>query len=625
MAKSRDQLLGGVVLTVLAVQGIFGAVTVSVPDLVEAEVGKSAVISCVHTIVGNPSNLLVEWFIVEKGSERRQRLAYRDRTVSGVDKVPEYADRVSVTPDYSLFIQEVKLGDERTFYCQVMAGLAGSGEGMAELKVFDIPEKPEVSQNAAVLSVTNPSVSEIGTCTSRNGYPAPNIIWYKDGKPFNTTTERNNDMYMVPRVVKEASGLYTVSSTLYYKVSKADKDSHFYCQVQFLLPKIQTQTFDSKDFSLNLHYYTENVNMKLMSPTPIKEGDDVEIMCEGDGSSPDYSFSWVNENGQDTDLQSGQENVLVLKNIDRTKNGTYRCEVLDFDSPPEIELTKSINIFVHYVDPVSLNTSGPLVVPLGDTVAVNCSTKGSDQLGFKWKKGKTHVSQTAMLSLSGVSYDSTGMYTCEARSLNVSGLHKERSLRIIVEGKPEIEEMPYSSRVSKEGEQVVLACTAIGHPDPKISWSEPGLQPSDSKSGNRLTSEVLVRVTPKLVQTGISCTATNSFGSAQKKLQLEIVPTTPVPTLESEANRQVQGGSSTAVIAVVICVLLLLLIVGLLFFLQKKGKLPCGKSPKKDGMDKPEAKPSDIVVEMKTDRPNEEAGLLDSNGEKRPPGGQPRV
>lgn len=63
----------------------------------------------------------------------------------------------------------------------------------------------------------------------------------------------------------------------------------------------------------------------------------------------------------------------------------------------------------------------------------------------------------------------------------------------------------------------------------------------------------------------------------------------------------------------VVCVLLLLLLVGLIYFLNKKSKLPCGKKDKKE-VSTGEVN-NDIVVEMKTDKANEEAGLLN----KRPP------
>lgn len=62
------------------------------------------------------------------------------------------------------------------------------------------------------------------------------------------------------------------------------------------------------------------------------------------------------------------------------------------------------------------------------------------------------------------------------------------------------------------------------------------------------------------------------------------------------------------VIAVVVCVLLLLLLVALIYFLNKKNKLPCGKKDKKE-VATGEVN-NDIVVEMKTEKANEESGLL---------------
>lgn len=70
------------------------------------------------------------------------------------------------------------------------------------------------------------------------------------------------------------------------------------------------------------------------------------------------------------------------------------------------------------------------------------------------------------------------------------------------------------------------------------------------------------------------------------------------------------------VIAVVVCVLLLLLLVALIYFLNKKNKLPCGKKDKKE-LAAGEVN-NDIVVEMKTEKANEESGLLN----KRPSHGQ---
>lgn len=60
-------------------------------------------------------------------------------------------------------------------------------------------------------------------------------------------------MYMVNSMVEEASGLLTVSSTLYLQLTKADKDSRFHCSVEYNMPDGRVETKDSEPFTLTLH------------------------------------------------------------------------------------------------------------------------------------------------------------------------------------------------------------------------------------------------------------------------------------------------------------------------------------------------------------------------------------
>uniref|UniRef100_A0A8D0LBP2 Ig-like domain-containing protein n=1 Tax=Sphenodon punctatus TaxID=8508 RepID=A0A8D0LBP2_SPHPU len=156
----------------------------------------------------------------------------------------------------------------------------------------DPPEAPELIVNVRTLSVTDSSVSEIATCISRNANPLPTISWYKDGVHLPAPTEQNNDLYVVSRTVKEASGLHSVSSALYLRPVKADKDSRFSCQVQYLMPQGRKERARSELFNLTLHYYTEHVNFSLERPSVIKEGDDVRLRCQGDvNPPPEYVFT----------------------------------------------------------------------------------------------------------------------------------------------------------------------------------------------------------------------------------------------------------------------------------------------------------------------------------------------
>uniref|UniRef100_A0A8C0J7M1 Ig-like domain-containing protein n=1 Tax=Chelonoidis abingdonii TaxID=106734 RepID=A0A8C0J7M1_CHEAB len=394
-------------------------VQISVPAQVEVLLGSLVTIPCTHSITGSPDTRLVEWFVTDRDGERR-RVAYSEGGHGGVDQGTEYSGHVYMDPDLSLVLPKADVRDERAFSCQVTAGAAGSAEGVAQLRVYGERHLPMgLGKWGAVLGVI-----------SRNANPAPTISWFKDGARLEAPTERNDDMYVVSRSVKEASGLQSVSSTLYLRPSKADKDAQFQCLVQYPLPQGKVGNTTSERFSLVLHYFTENVEFMLESPLVIKEGDDVRLRCRGDGQpEPEYIFYRVQ--------------VLVVPSlgrgrtgVSRANSGTYRCQVLDFDSPPEVQLEKEVTIHVNYLDPLTLHPGRRVTVPLGGDVTLTCSGQGSQPPKLVWRKVRStgRVAHGGTHTLHSVSYHVAGTYTCEASVPSVPGLQRDQTIQVTVEG-----------------------------------------------------------------------------------------------------------------------------------------------------------------------------------------------
>nr|XP_032626409.1 basal cell adhesion molecule-like [Chelonoidis abingdonii] len=433
MGQSGCPLRGLLLLALIGRPGCLAVVQISVPAQVEVLLGSLVTIPCTHSITGSPDTRLVEWFVTDRDGERR-RVAYSEGGHGGVDQGTEYSGHVYMDPDLSLVLPKADVRDERAFSCQVTAGAAGSAEGVAQLRVYEPPEPPELTANPGILSVMERSVSEIATCSSRNANPAPTISWFKDGARLEAPTERNDDMYVVSRSVKEASGLQSVSSTLYLRPSKADKDAQFQCLVQYPLPQGKVGNTTSERFSLVLHYFTENVEFMLESPLVIKEGDDVRLRCRGDGQpEPEYIFYRV-QASKVMELATKQDGVLILPSVSRANSGTYRCQVLDFDSPPEVQLEKEVTIHVNYLDPLTLHPGRRVTVPLGGDVTLTCSGQGSQPPKLVWRKGKERVAHGGTHTLHSVSYHVAGTYTCEASVPSVPGLQRDQTIQVTVEG-----------------------------------------------------------------------------------------------------------------------------------------------------------------------------------------------
>ncbi|CAJ1062673.1 basal cell adhesion molecule isoform X1 [Xyrichtys novacula] len=586
-------------LLLWALQVCSGTVTVTVTPKLEVVKGETAKLPCTYT-VSSPSNTVVEWFIEEQGT--RKRVAFHAQGGEGKsDEGSPLSGRVSIGADSTLTISSVQPSDELNFFCQVTAGPSGVADAATMLLVFFAPEKPELTRpSSQAITAGETTSSEIGTCVTKNGHPQPRIIWFKDDQPLPEIKDRKEKTYMIPSVVKEASGLFTIKSTLYMQPTKEDKDSVFHCTVEYTMPGNQIKQKKSNTITINLNYPSEKATFTLLNTDPVKEGDTVTMKCETDGNpQPEFDFK---KNGKEI---NGQGGLLVLKSVKRTDNGLYECRATDFDNI-EADLSGNITITIHYIDPVNVTPALPRDAMLGDKVEWQCKTKASAKHTVQWKKGSEVLSQDGTLSIQDVSYDNAGEYMCVGAVPSVPGLTAQASVNLTVKGKPMIE-TPAVGEVGKEGDMVTLKCSAHGFPAPQFNWKPSGKE-SISVEGNKLVSMVTLQATAEVMKDGVTCEASNEHGTDSKTflVSLKRVLLSGNPVLTS-ADKQ-QGGSSGVVIAVVVCVLLLLLLVALIYFLNKKSKLPCGKKDKKE-IASGEVN-NDIVVEMKTDKANEEAGLL---------------
>ncbi|CAJ1062670.1 basal cell adhesion molecule isoform X1 [Xyrichtys novacula] len=592
-------------LLLWALQVCSGTVTVTVTPKLEVVKGETAKLPCTYT-VSSPSNTVVEWFIEEQGT--RKRVAFHAQGGEGKsDEGSPLSGRVSIGADSTLTISSVQPSDELNFFCQVTAGPSGVADAATMLLVFFAPEKPELTRpSSQAITAGETTSSEIGTCVTKNGHPQPRIIWFKDDQPLPEIKDRKEKTYMIPSVVKEASGLFTIKSTLYMQPTKEDKDSVFHCTVEYTMPGNQIKQKKSNTITINLNYPSEKATFTLLNTDPVKEGDTVTMKCETDGNpQPEFDFK---KNGKEI---NGQGGLLVLKSVKRTDNGLYECRATDFDNI-EADLSGNITITIHYIDPVNVTPALPRDAMLGDKVEWQCKTKASAKHTVQWKKGSEVLSQDGTLSIQDVSYDNAGEYMCVGAVPSVPGLTAQASVNLTVKGKPMIE-TPAVGEVGKEGDMVTLKCSAHGFPAPQFNWKPSGKE-SISVEGNKLVSMVTLQATAEVMKDGVTCEASNEHGTDSKTFlvslkrgqYLEVKGEFFSPS-SSSSDKQ-QGGSSGVVIAVVVCVLLLLLLVALIYFLNKKSKLPCGKKDKKE-IASGEVN-NDIVVEMKTDKANEEAGLL---------------
>ncbi|NXL73603.1 MUC18 protein, partial [Leptocoma aspasia] len=573
---------------------------ISMPAVVEVEMGGTARIECNFSIPENASYTYIDWFYMDR-SNKQVRLYHI--TASGVlEDDTDYKGRLSLGGDKAMSIRGVTLQDARTFMCQVGAGSYGMGESSTKLSVYKVPKTPEIEANSGGISVHSSEIPEIARCVSRNSFPAPNITWHKNGEQLHA---QENQVAMQSLVTRESSGLYTVSSTLYAPVTRQDRHSRYRCAVHYWLQG-QRRALPSQEVTVNIFYPAEHLKLQVVpSSTLVKEGDNVTLVCEADGNpQPVFSFFKKNlDEWQDlTSLAEPDSGVLRLHDVNKSSNGTYRCQSLDLDDMSQIE--EDVDLVVNYIEGVHVKMEPSSTLREGDDVTLSCDAHSPVGLKFQWKDetGKELVKGN-QLFLRNLTFETSNTFSCKVVAPSVPGLEQSKKVSLAVEGKPRIVAIS-SPLYVRQDEVVNLTCKAIASPQPTVQWSINGTA-HEYRDKQHITSNLTVRVSHDLLQAGAMCRVSNLLGVTEKHIQLVV---------DQKSTAESQG---VIIVAIIVAILVVAVLGAVIYFLHKKGKIPCGRAGKQD-ITKPEARKDKIVVEVKSDKLSEEAGLLQgANGEKR--------
>ncbi|NXE16287.1 MUC18 protein, partial [Lophotis ruficrista] len=568
---------------------------VSMPVVVEVESGGTARIECNFYIPGNGSYTYIDWFYIDRNN--RVRLC----RITGNEIVQEntdYKGRLSVGEDKALSISRVTVQDTRTFVCHVGAGSHGVGENRTDLHVYSELPSPYGSTRCSRLSLP----SQIAQCVSRNSFPPPNITWHKNGEQL----QPEEKMVKIPTTrTRESSGLYTVSSTLFAHVTREDRNSLYHCTVHYWL-RGQTRTVESQRVNVTVFYPAEHVKLQVMpSSTLVKEGDDVKLVCEADGNpAPVFSFfkRELEDKWQDlTSLADTNSGVLNLHDVSKSSSGLYRCQTLDLDDMRQME--KDVELVVNYIEGVHVKMEPSSPLQEGDSVKLSCDAHSPVALNYQWRDGKGRkIAEGNQLFLSNLTFETSSNFSCKVIAPSVPGLEQSKQVAVAVQGKPRIVAIS-SPLYVRQDEVVNLTCKAIAFPRPSVHWNVNGTA-HEYVENQHVASNLTVRVNHDLLRAGAMCRVSNALGVSEKHIQL--------------LDQKTSESKGVIIVAIIVCILVVAVLGSVIYFLHKKGKIPCGRAGKQD-ITKPEARKDKIVVDVKSDKLSEEAGLLQgANGEKRP-------
>uniref|UniRef100_H3C2I9 Melanoma cell adhesion molecule b n=1 Tax=Tetraodon nigroviridis TaxID=99883 RepID=H3C2I9_TETNG len=566
---------------------------VNMEDKVEVLMGDTAQITCMFESSEGIGGRIIQWFYVTSTGEEKQ-IYQQDPTMKTVVPRTPFTERMSVnssgaTNQVVLTINDVQLGDEVEFICQVQSLSEGTAKGRTNLRVFVIPDPPTIEGTETGITIDQESPSKIATCEVKNGYPRPQITWYKNNMPLPSKLERSS-------VTIESSRLFSVKSVLSMIVVKENKDDKFYCEVNYAAPGGETRMMESEHINISVYYPATAVKMWVESPKgKIKESDSVELHCKDNGnpSSSMVTIKHLKSN------KTWEENVVLLHNVSRWNSGEYSCTSVDPETFQEV--SGNLMLSVNYLDPAVVEPKGGAVVTQGDELRATCNAVSSLPTHATWLKNGVQIAKGHVLTLKNTTFSTAGTYQCVITVPEIEDMQTSGALTVKVHGKPlfDIVGPGYMKKEVNVDETVNLSCSARGSPSPTIVWTtSDGQAAPTQETGDNVHSSVQFTITADVTA---FCNVSNEYGEDTVTFDIK---TTPPPE-----------GKGVIIAVIIICILLLAILGSVLYYLYKKGKI-CGRSAKQD-LTKENSNKDNIVVEMKRDN-TEEAVLLGVNGEKQP-------
>uniref|UniRef100_A0A803SQH1 Activated leukocyte cell adhesion molecule n=1 Tax=Anolis carolinensis TaxID=28377 RepID=A0A803SQH1_ANOCA len=493
--------------------------------------------------------------------------AFRSATKKNVqyDDVPEYKDRLSLSENYTLSINNARIGDEKKFVCMLVTE-DNVFEQATIVKVFKQPSQPEIISQAEYLETEQ--LKMLGQCIAKDGYPEGNLTWFKNGIVLQPVEERVALVFQ--QSIAMASGLYTVISSLEYKPTKDDTDAQFTCTVTYFAPTGQ-ETMRSESAVFEIHYPTEKVKIQVLSQrNSIKEGDNITLKCSGNGNPPPQEFLFYIP-GEPEPIRSSS--LYALIDVRRNATGEYRCALTDES------LMDSTIITIHYLD-LSLTPSGEVIKQIGEALPVSCTISSSRNATVFWLKDNTRMRSSP--SFSSLQYQDAGNYICETTLQEVEGLKKRQILTLIVQGKPQIK---MTKKTSTDGSYKTISCHVEGFPKPAVQWTSSGGVINKTEETKYMNGKFVskIKIAPEENVT-LTCIAENQLERTVNSLNVSAIsiPESDEPEEKSDDNMENVNDQAKLIVGIVVGLLLAALVAGVAYWLYVKKSKSASKHVDKD-------------------------------------------
>ncbi|XP_072176576.1 hemicentin-1-like [Diadema setosum] len=339
-----------------------------------------------------------------------------------------------------------------------------------------------------------------------DGFPMPEIVWYKDGQPVNPYTNA--------RIRQSAFGTLQILNV------DQDDAGEYSCYVSNDAGKASKHVTLTVNMAPFLMDSPDSYTSLLRNP--------VTLQCLAAGFPPP-DVEWLKDGAPldplDVRYYITPSNSLLIASTIREDTGVYTCNVSNVAGTQQKQMQLTV-----YVPPTSLtNGDTSYDVTLNNPVSLPCEVDSYPPPNITWlKDGKVipytnshYVIMPLSLDIPRAVVRDSGVYTCIASNIvgNIS-----RSYTINVHVPPHISRGP-DTLTAYIGQNITLPCDSVGVPPPMVMWDKAGrrLEYNTDPRVNKLEEGSLTIANVREDDAGAYfCLVVNQAGSDFKRITLTV-------------------------------------------------------------------------------------------------------
>ncbi|XP_053178575.1 hemicentin-1 [Scomber japonicus] len=417
----------------------------------------------------------------------------RDGRRLGVDQLFSESDKASWE------IAQVTLKDEGYYECIAISS-AGTGRARTFLDVSEPPPAITVSGNVTV----SPGSSAVLTCQVVSTVSF-NLTWLRGGHDARLDPQvqvLTNLSLQLSAVTPDHSGWYEC-----HAINEGGVTAERVYLVVQEVPRVsvepRNQTFTT--------------------------GEEVRIRCSASGYPPPR-LVWTHNDMfimASSRHRMTPDGTLFIRNMEKKDGGVYGCLASN-----QAGTDTMTSILTYIESPVVTVALSEILIGIGETTVMACSTSGIPQPEIWWYKGDVQLHSSSLLDIDTLGGTLTikrtqdvdaGDYTCVA--VNDAGTSSGK-ISLDVGAAPKFTREPSDVAVDI-GSNVTLLCHAQGYPEPQVTWRREDGSPIFNKHHRHSTitqSRGGLHITNLWVEDEAVyvCEAHNHFGKIQTQASITV-------------------------------------------------------------------------------------------------------